>query len=96
MQAAGGRVVFLPYLSGRSTTSIIERSRSPIRTTSVRGTMTTTEQSPTAETARPGAPRTVGTVYVTGGSSGLGAAVVAAVAAAGGTPAVIDRVATVR
>jgi NAD(P)-dependent dehydrogenase (short-subunit alcohol dehydrogenase family) len=32
-------------------------------------------------------------VYVTGGSSGLGAAVVAAVAAAGGIPAVIDRVA---
>jgi NAD(P)-dependent dehydrogenase (short-subunit alcohol dehydrogenase family) len=48
---------------------------------------------PTAESTRPGAPRTVGTVYVTGGSSGLGAAVVAAVAAAGGTPAVIDRVA---
>ena len=37
-------------------------------------------------------PRQIGTVYVTGGSSGLGAAVVAAVAAAGGTPAVIDRV----
>jgi NAD(P)-dependent dehydrogenase (short-subunit alcohol dehydrogenase family) len=37
-------------------------------------------------------PRALGTVYVTGGSSGLGAAVVAAVAAAGGTPAVIDRV----
>ena len=35
---------------------------------------------------------TIGIVYVTGGSSGLGAAVVAAVAAAGGTPAVIDRV----
>jgi NAD(P)-dependent dehydrogenase (short-subunit alcohol dehydrogenase family) len=32
----------------------------------------------------------LGTVYVTGGSSGLGAAVVAAVAKAGGTPAVID------
>jgi NAD(P)-dependent dehydrogenase (short-subunit alcohol dehydrogenase family) len=31
-----------------------------------------------------------GTVFVTGGSSGLGAAVVAAVAKAGGTPAVID------
>lgn len=35
-------------------------------------------------------PTTVGTVYVTGGSSGLGAAVVAAVAKAGGTPAVVD------
>ena len=35
-------------------------------------------------------PGTVGTVVVTGGSSGLGAAVVAAVAKAGGTPAVID------
>ena len=36
------------------------------------------------------APKGVGTVFVTGGSSGLGAAVVAAVAKAGGTPAVID------
>jgi NAD(P)-dependent dehydrogenase (short-subunit alcohol dehydrogenase family) len=35
-------------------------------------------------------PSTVGTVFVTGGSSGLGAAVVAAVLKAGGTPAVID------
>ena len=37
--------------------------------------------------------REVGTVYVTGGSSGLGAAVVDAVVAEGGTAAVIDRVA---
>ncbi|PYF98986.1 NADP-dependent 3-hydroxy acid dehydrogenase YdfG [Georgenia satyanarayanai] len=37
--------------------------------------------------------REVGTVYVTGGAGGLGAAVVEAVAAAGGRPAVIDRVA---
>jgi len=36
--------------------------------------------------------REVGTVYVTGGAGGLGAAVVDAVAAAGGRPAVIDRV----
>jgi len=36
--------------------------------------------------------RAVGTVYITGGSSGLGAAVVDAVLAHGGTPAVIDRV----
>ena len=36
------------------------------------------------------APHDLGTVYVTGGSSGLGAAVVAAVAEVGGTPAVID------
>jgi NAD(P)-dependent dehydrogenase (short-subunit alcohol dehydrogenase family) len=35
----------------------------------------------------------LGTVLVTGGSSGLGAAVVAAVAAAGGRPFVLDRVA---
>ena len=34
----------------------------------------------------------VGTVYVTGGSSGLGAAVASSVAKAGGTPGVIDRV----
>jgi NAD(P)-dependent dehydrogenase (short-subunit alcohol dehydrogenase family) len=34
--------------------------------------------------------RDLGVVYVTGGASGLGAAVVAAVAKAGGTPAVID------
>ena len=34
----------------------------------------------------------VGTVLVTGGSSGLGAAVVAAVAEAGGQPVVVDRV----
>src|SRR4051795_6422828 len=37
-------------------------------------------------------PRAVGTVLITGGSSGLGAAVVDAVTAAGGTPAVLDRV----
>ena len=30
VEAAGGRVVLLPYLSGRSTSSIIERSRRPI------------------------------------------------------------------
>ncbi len=35
----------------------------------------------------------IGTVYVTGGSSGLGAAVASAVEKAGGTPGVIDRVA---
>ncbi|MFH5821530.1 SDR family oxidoreductase [Georgenia sp. AZ-5] len=40
----------------------------------------------------PGTPREVGTVFVTGGSSGLGAAVVDAVERAGGTPAVLDRV----
>ncbi len=35
----------------------------------------------------------IGTVLITGGSSGLGAAVVAAVTAAGGRPVVLDRVA---
>jgi NAD(P)-dependent dehydrogenase (short-subunit alcohol dehydrogenase family) len=47
----------------------------------------------TATLDRPGAfePRPLGTVFVTGGSSGLGAAVAAAVAAAGGTPGVLDR-----
>ena len=39
------------------------------------------------------APREIGTVFITGGASGLGAAVVEAVLAAGGTPAVLDRVA---
>lgn len=57
--------------------------------------MTDTAPTSTDTTAAPlgRPPREVGTVYVTGGSSGLGAAVVAAVAAAGGRPAVIDRVA---
>jgi NAD(P)-dependent dehydrogenase (short-subunit alcohol dehydrogenase family) len=36
-------------------------------------------------------PRSLGTVFVTGGASGLGAAVVDAVEAAGGKPAVLDR-----
>ncbi len=36
-------------------------------------------------------PRPLGTVFVTGGSSGLGAAIVDAVTHGGGTPAVLDR-----
>ncbi len=40
---------------------------------------------------RTGEPRPLGTVYVTGGSSGLGAAVAEAVVAAGGTAGVLDR-----
>lgn len=49
---------------------------------------------PEAATRVPGTPgrRALGTVYVTGGSGGLGAAVAAAVSHAGGTPAVIDLV----
>lgn len=47
---------------------------------------------PTQDQTSTLSPREVGTVFVTGGSSGLGAAVVAAVAQAGGTPAVLDRV----
>jgi NAD(P)-dependent dehydrogenase (short-subunit alcohol dehydrogenase family) len=43
--------------------------------------------------AAPRSARAIGTVYVSGGSSGLGAAVVAAVRRHGGTPVVIDRVA---
>jgi NAD(P)-dependent dehydrogenase (short-subunit alcohol dehydrogenase family) len=39
------------------------------------------------------APRDVGTVFITGGASGLGAAIVDAVLEAGGTPAVLDRAA---
>ena len=47
----------------------------------------------TASLARPLSTelRPLGTVFVTGGASGLGAAVVEAVSAAGGTPAVLDR-----
>lgn len=48
--------------------------------------MSTTPQSPVLL-----APREVGTVIVTGGSSGLGAAVVEAVVAAGGKAGVLDR-----
>jgi NAD(P)-dependent dehydrogenase (short-subunit alcohol dehydrogenase family) len=43
--------------------------------------------------SEPRSPRSVGTVYVSGGSSGLGAAVVEAVRRHGGLPVVIDRVA---
>lgn len=50
--------------------------------------MTATIPAPPA----PGTPRELGTVFVTGGASGLGAAVVDAVEAAGGRPAVLDRV----
>lgn len=38
------------------------------------------------------APQALGTILITGGSSGLGAATAAAVRAAGGTPLVLDRV----
>ena len=51
-------------------------------------TQTATTRTPPA----PGTPRELGTVFVTGGASGLGAAVVDAVAAVGGRPAVLDRV----
>ncbi len=44
----------------------------------------------TRTTPAPLTPRQVGTVFVTGGASGLGAALVDAVTAAGGTPAVLD------
>lgn len=51
--------------------------------------MTATDVQPTT----PLQPRELGTVLVTGGASGLGAAVVEAVRAAGGTPVVLDRAA---
>jgi NAD(P)-dependent dehydrogenase (short-subunit alcohol dehydrogenase family) len=55
-------------------------------------TSTGTTQSSTAPApaSSPLAPRSVGTVFVTGGSSGLGAALVDVLTAAGGTPAVLD------
>ena len=52
-----------------------------------------TQTTTTPARPAPGTPREVGTVFITGGASGLGAAVVDAVAAAGGRPAVLDRVA---
>ncbi|HEY0238542.1 MAG TPA: SDR family oxidoreductase [Friedmanniella sp.] len=51
--------------------------------------MTSTLTPPTTDTAAR-ASTTLGTILVTGGSSGLGAATVAAVLAAGGTPLVLD------
>jgi NADP-dependent 3-hydroxy acid dehydrogenase YdfG len=54
-------------------------------------TTPTTFQQPAGSPAP--VPREVGTVYVTGGASGLGAAVAEAVTAAGGKPVVLDRVA---
>lgn len=54
--------------------------------------MTATTPAPAAGTALGRPPREIGTVFVTGGSSGLGAALVDAVLAAGGRPAVLDRV----
>ncbi len=47
--------------------------------------------SQTSQTSQTGTPRRIGTVYVSGGSSGLGAAVVQAVQRNGGTAVVIDR-----
>jgi NAD(P)-dependent dehydrogenase (short-subunit alcohol dehydrogenase family) len=51
------------------------------------------DESTSAATGLARPPRPVGTVYVSGGASGLGAAVVEAVRRRGGTPVVIDRVA---
>ncbi len=45
------------------------------------------------EAGGPRPPREIGTVYISGGASGLGAALVEAVRRHGGVPAVIDRVA---
>ena len=52
--------------------------------------MTTTLNPTTASTDASGRPTRLGTVLITGGASGLGAAAAAAVRAAGGTPLVLD------
>jgi NAD(P)-dependent dehydrogenase (short-subunit alcohol dehydrogenase family) len=52
----------------------------------------TTSTGPTTSTAAPPLVTVVGTVLVTGGASGLGAAVARAVADAGGRPVILDRV----
>ena len=72
----GGRVVLLPYLPGRSTTRILEKRRALMTVTALRDIEGTPLDGP---------------VLVTGGSSGLGAAVVAAVAKRGGRAVVLDR-----
>jgi NAD(P)-dependent dehydrogenase (short-subunit alcohol dehydrogenase family) len=59
----------------------------PTTTTPPTSTQPTTAQAPAPA---PLTPRSVGTVFVTGGSSGLGAALVEVLTAAGGTPAVLD------
>jgi NAD(P)-dependent dehydrogenase (short-subunit alcohol dehydrogenase family) len=53
-------------------------------------TATTTPSQSTVPATSHLTPRPVGTVFVTGGSSGLGAALVDVLTAAGGTPAVLD------
>jgi NAD(P)-dependent dehydrogenase (short-subunit alcohol dehydrogenase family) len=52
----------------------------------------TTSTGPTTSTAAPPLVTVLGTVLVTGGASGLGAAVARAVADAGGRPVILDRV----
>lgn len=54
--------------------------------------MTTTPTSPTSPTSPTESAPGLGTVLVTGGASGLGAAVARAVADAGGRPVILDRV----
>ena len=66
LQEWGGQAVVLPYLPGRSTTELVDAVRTSHQQSTTFGGMS----------------MTLGTVLVTGGACGLGAAVVEAVAAA--------------
>src|SRR5699024_7468967 len=79
VRGAGGEVVTMPLLTGRSTSGLINRIRKHA-------------DMPTGH--RPGGyeqMRELGTTIVTGGSSGLGEAVALVVADEGGSPVVLDR-----
>jgi D-beta-D-heptose 7-phosphate kinase/D-beta-D-heptose 1-phosphate adenosyltransferase len=89
-----GRAVVLPHYAGHSTTKLIEEAATVQRAELGQnagdgGPQTVSNPDVVAENAAP--PRPLGRVLVTGGSSGLGAAIVEAVAARLGEPIVLDR-----